>query len=92
MFINLLLLSIFLFLVYQLWSTSKRLLFCSKFLKILISDREATLAFFASLNTEEGKVNSSQNCLALLKSFQNSDEKIIEILKKYGGKLTNGNS
>lgn len=92
MFINLLLLSIFLFLVYQLWMTSKRLLQCSKFLDVLISDREATLAFFASLNTEEGKAKSSQNCLALLKSFQDSDRKIIEIYKKYGGRLTNGNS
>ncbi len=86
MVINALMILALLFLTYQLWATSKRLVYALKLLNVFIENYNSTVRFFSSLDTEEGKVNAQESCVKLFKELNQVKVEITEITEKYGAK------
>ena len=86
MVINSLMILVLLFLTYQLWVTSKRLIYALKLLNVFIENYNSTVRFFSSLDTEEGKLNAQENCVKLFKELNQVKVEVTEITEKYGAK------
>lgn len=84
MIINTLMIFVILFLSYQLWVTSKRLIYALKLLNVFIENYNSTIRFFSSLDTEEGKLNAQENCVKLFKEINQVKVEVTEITEKYG--------